>query len=73
MEGKTATCFPVDYNIVFPSSSSLVLDMVLFYSVIKKSDCKSKNAMLGSQFDVLDRAINLELEELGSTTSWLYH
>lgn len=73
MEGKTATHFPVDYNIVFPPSSSLVLDMILFHSVSKKSDCKTENAMLGRQFDILRRAMNLELEDLGSTTSWLYY
>lgn len=70
-EGKAATDFPVDYHIAFPTLRSLVLDIILFYSVSEKSDCRTENAMLERQFDILDRIINLELEDLGSTASWL--
>lgn len=63
MEGKAATHFPVDYHNAFLPSSSLVLDVLLFYSISEKSDGKTENAMLGRQCDIFVRAMNMELED----------
>lgn len=63
MEGKAATHFPVDYQNAFLPSSSLVLDGLLFYSISEKSDGKTENAMLGRQYDIVVRAMNMKLED----------
>lgn len=62
MEGKAASHLPVDNHNAFLPSSSLALGMVLFHSVSEKSDCETENAMLGRRFDMLGRAMTVELE-----------
>lgn len=72
MEGKAAIHFPVDYHNAFLPLSSLVLDVLLFYSISEKSDVKTENAMLGKQCDILVRAMKMELEDCILTLHYFF-
>lgn len=59
------------FQLIISSFKLISTGYILFFSVSKKSDCETENALLGRQTDTLDRAKNLELEELVSTESWI--